>query len=63
MVVRVLALACALVVAAFAAGPVHARTIGQAIDDTAIVAQVRPSSPPISSRTSYASRWDRPTVW
>lgn len=41
MVVRVLALACALMVAAVAAGPVHARTIGQALDDAAIVAQVK----------------------
>ena len=38
--VRVITLACALM-ATVVAGPVHARTIGQAIDDAAIVAQVK----------------------
>lgn len=38
---RVIALACVLLVAGLWAGPGHARTIGQAIDDAAIVAQVK----------------------
>lgn len=38
---RAIALACALLVAAAAASPVEARTIGQVIDDAAIVASVK----------------------
>jgi BON domain len=41
MTARVIALVCALALAVIAAGPVHARSIGQAIDDAAIVAQVK----------------------
>lgn len=38
---RAIALACALLVVAVGAGPGHARTVGQAIDDAAIVATVK----------------------
>ena len=41
MTFRAIALACVLVVAALGAGPAHARTIGQMIDDVAIVAAIK----------------------
>ena len=41
MTSRAIAFACLLVVATLGAGPAHARTIGQIIDDTAIVAAVK----------------------
>jgi hypothetical protein len=41
MTFRVIALACVLVVATLGAEPAHARTIGQIIDDAAIVAAVK----------------------